>query len=150
MNTNCYLCGNYNIDLLGAGKKAYVDEYLNSLYANGFCSLTNKPTRYSRTSATILDHTFTNKYVTNLNCTTRIIKLDISDHLPTFYIVKYKVDKSNVKLRFSRDTKLFNVDNFYEDISASLHNSLIIPEDNSNAALDKLVKIIKNKIDMLH
>ena len=37
MNTNCYLCGDYNIDFLGAGKKAY--EYLNSLYANGFCSL---------------------------------------------------------------------------------------------------------------
>ena len=43
MNTNCYLCGDYNIDLLGAGKKLYVDEYLNSLYANGFCSLINKP-----------------------------------------------------------------------------------------------------------
>ena len=147
MNTNCYLCGDYNIDLLGAGKKAYVDEYLNSLYANGFCSLINKPTRYSRTSATILDHIFTKKYVTNLNCTTGIIKLDISDHLPTFCTVKCKVDKSNVKPRFSRDTKLFNFENFYEDISASLHNSLIIPEDNPNEALDKLVRMIKNKID---
>ena len=28
-----------------------------------------------------------------------------------------------------------------------MHNSLIIPEDNPNEALDKLVKIIKNKID---
>ena len=44
MNTNCYLCGDYNIDLLGAVKKAYVDEYLNSLYANGFCFPVNKPT----------------------------------------------------------------------------------------------------------
>ena len=58
MNTNCYLCGDYNNDLLGAGKKAYVDEYLNSLYAKGFCFLINKPTRYSRTRATILDHIY--------------------------------------------------------------------------------------------
>ena len=57
------------------------------------------------------------------------------------------MDKSNVKPRFSRDTKLFNFENFYEDIGASLHNSLIIPEDNPNEALDKLVRIIKNKID---
>ena len=66
MNTNCYLCGDYNIDLLGAGKKAYVDEYLNSLYANGFFSLINKPTRYSRTSAIILDHIFRNKYMSQI------------------------------------------------------------------------------------
>ena len=57
------------------------------------------------------------------------------------------MDKSNVKPRLSRDTKLFNFENFYEDISASLHNSLIISEDNPNKALDKQVRIIKNKID---
>ena len=82
-----------------------------------------------------------------MNCTTGIIKLDISDHLPIFCFAKCKVDKSNVKPRFSRATKLFNFENFYQDICASLHNSLMIPEDNPNEALDKLVRIIKNKID---
>ena len=57
------------------------------------------------------------------------------------------MDKSNVKPRFSRDTKLFHFESLYEDISANLHNSLINPQDNPNEALDKLVRIIKNKID---
>jgi len=74
--TPCFLCSDYNIDILSFKKKSYVAVYLNNLYFNGFCSLINKPTRYSRTSATLLDHLFTNKYEMQLNGVTDILKVE--------------------------------------------------------------------------
>ena len=53
------LVGDYNIDLLKHQSISKVCKYLSAIHAKG-CSSINKPTRITETSATLLDHMYTN------------------------------------------------------------------------------------------
>ena len=53
----------------------------------------NKPTRVSKCNATIIDHILTNLFL-NADCSTGIIKIDISDHFPIFLISNEKISEN--------------------------------------------------------
>ena len=76
------ISGDYNVDLLKHEIKQTVNDYINAVHTEGCFNIINKPTRITDTSATLLDHVYTN---VSQNISSRgILTFEILDHLPTF------------------------------------------------------------------
>ena len=82
-----YITGDLNLNLLDYKTNAKVKSYLNIISSHNFIPLVNKPTRVSKYKATLIDHILTNTFINN-NYTTGILKTDISDHFPVFFITQ--------------------------------------------------------------
>ena len=81
--------------------------YLNIFFSNSFIPLINKPTRISKYNATIIDHLLTNTFI-NKNYITGILKTDISDHFPVFFISETELSKTN-QSNFVYKRKITNI-----------------------------------------
>ena len=88
-----YIVGDMNLNLLDHRSNSKVKEYLNIVSQNLLIPLINKPTRVSKSNATIIDHILTNSFL-NTDCSTGIIKIDISDHFPIFLISNEKISEN--------------------------------------------------------
>ena len=84
-NKELVLVGDFNIDLLDFNESKMVQHFVNLMFRHGFISTINKPTRVTRNTATAIDHNITNS-VKNTEFKTVIIKTDISDHFPMFFL----------------------------------------------------------------
>ena len=79
--------GDFNIDLLKYECCNYSNNFFNQLSSSGYMPLITKPTRVTKSTATLIDNIFTN----NANKTghqSGILLNDISDHLPIFTITE--------------------------------------------------------------
>ena len=64
-NMSCYEMGDYNIDLLKHENHLQTTEFINNMHSNSLIPLTYKPTRETKTTAVLIDNTFTNNYNVN-------------------------------------------------------------------------------------
>ena len=80
-----YIVGDLDLKLLDHSTNSKVKDYLNIVFQNLLIPMICKPTRASKSNATIIDHILTNSFL-NTDCFTGIIKIDISDHFPIFLI----------------------------------------------------------------
>ena len=100
----CFLLGDFNLDLFKCETQARTSDFLNILFSCSFYPLINKPTRVTKSSATLIDNIFTN----SVNNTTKsgILFTDISDHFPIFHFsISDKtgpVGPGNVRRLFNR------------------------------------------------
>ena len=62
--------------------------------SHGFLQIVSRPTRVTESSATLIDHVYTNNLKSTHSC--NILTLDISDHLATF--TKMALDSNNVNI----------------------------------------------------
>ena len=62
-----------------------VKDYLNLTFQNVLIPLISKPTRVTKTNATLIDHIVTNDFL-DTDSSTGIVKSDISDNFPIFLI----------------------------------------------------------------
>ena len=85
-----------NIDFLKYSTHTKTEEYQDMLYSNNFLPLITKPTRLSSHTATLIDHIYTNTSI--LQCSAGIATVDISDHLPIFYIANLPMKQQKNKL----------------------------------------------------
>ena len=86
-----YICaGDFNIDLLKYAKHTSTTEFINLLFSCNLFPLISKPTRITKTSATLID----NIYVTNNLTVTHadILYADISKHFPIYAIFPLSID----------------------------------------------------------
>ena len=93
-NHKCFIFGDLNYNLLQHDNNM-VSDLLDIMPDNSFYSLINKPTHITDTSATILDHAWTNLYFENIK--TGVLLHPIFDHLPVltcYYTnqIKHKLD----------------------------------------------------------
>ena len=109
-----YVCGDMNIDLLQCKLKASVKNYKEMLVSLGCLPLIKYPTRISSSSATLIDHIYTNN-VTHVTAT-YIFYEDISEHLPVMLLLKNKTHKITSNNTLIRDTKHFISDEFLMDL----------------------------------
>ena len=84
-NENLYLVGDINNNALDYVNNVEVQKFVNFAFQSSLITLTNKPTRVTRTNATAVDHILTNAFL-NKQIETGIIKTEISDHFPIFLI----------------------------------------------------------------
>ena len=85
-NKICQLMGDLNLDLLKQ------DSYISALidiYSEGFVPVITKPTRITQHSQTLIDHIYTNTDLTTPNYKHKqgILRTDISDYYPVFYLM---------------------------------------------------------------
>ena len=130
INTNhkCFIFGDFNYDLLQIDNK--LNDLLDTMSDNSFYSLISKPTRITETSATILDHVWTNLYSKNIK--TAVLLHPLSDHLPILmcYHTNQIEHKPDNKIRTFNEA---NIKHFQQELENSDMN-LILQETDPNTA----------------
>ena len=88
-NKICQLMGDLNLDLLKQDRHHDTSAFIDIIYSNGFVPVITKPTRITEHSQTLIDHIYTNTDLTTPNYKHRqgILRTDISDHYPVFYLM---------------------------------------------------------------
>lgn len=81
-NSDCYIMGDYNINLLHNNDN--VINYINLFYSYNFFQTIIKPTRVTSHSATLIDHFWTNNM--NNYIKSGILYMSISDHFPVYSV----------------------------------------------------------------
>ena len=76
-----------NLNLHDYNVNAKVKTYVNFFFQNNYIPIISKPTRISKTNATIINHINTNNFP-ETDLKTGILKSDISDYFPVFLISK--------------------------------------------------------------
>ena len=84
----CYLMGDWNINLLSFDTHVDTSSFVDMMYSYGYLPLINRPTRVTKTSASIIDNIFTNEPTASIDSSQGILVTDISDHFPIFHISK--------------------------------------------------------------
>ena len=91
-----FLVGDLNIDSLDYSINTNVRDFFNLIFQNGIFPLINRPTRVTKSSATIIDHVLTNTIIDS-EVQSGIIKTDISDHFAVFALMKTSLVQPNNK-----------------------------------------------------
>ena len=122
-NVLFYLQGDINIDLLNPSAQM-TERYLDCLLPNNIVPCITKPTRITQSSATLIDHV---NIFRPLNQIAKFVDagcllLDISDHLPTFFILKgtsisQKVPQVRPKVRIFSQRNLTQFGNELSEVS---------------------------------
>ena len=128
-----YLTGDLNLNLLDYKTNTKVKSYLNLLYSHSFIPLINKPTRISKHNATVIDHILTNTFI-NEDYLTGIVKTDISDHFPVFFLTKTKLNKTKqTNFVFKRKITDVNLMNFNEALKSVCWDNVLKHTDPDKA-----------------
>ena len=151
VGNKCVILGDFNIDILKL-ESTHTISYLNMLRNDTFHSIIDKPTRVAATSSTLLDHILTNDAISQI--TPGILNSDVSDHFPTFVLIK-NVEKKKVPASensYYRSKTDFNINNFLSDLQEAL-TSLFGSEDdvdhsNLDVLFDRFLRTIKTTIDL--
>ena len=98
---HCVIMGDMNIDLLEFGFHNKTSDYLDNIFSHGFLPTITKPTRISHTSATLIDHIYTNNITTTGK--SGIIITDVTDHFGTFHMTHiFNTLKRAMKIQYYR------------------------------------------------
>jgi len=81
-NKQCYVMGDFNLDLLQYNHHTPTQEFMDALFSFAFFPLIPNPTRLTSYSVTLIDNIFTNNL--SQNVLNGVVLNDLSDHLPVF------------------------------------------------------------------
>ncbi len=81
-NKLCYICGDFNFDLLKHDSDSRINDFLSNFFEHNMFLLVDRPTRITPHSATLLDNIFTNVFANKIKSGIS----DVSDHFPIFQI----------------------------------------------------------------
>ena len=110
--------GDFNIDLLKHESHDQTNDFLSIMYSHSLLPNINKPTRITRTSATLIDNIYSSVSCNTDTDVSGILITDITDHYPIFHINnKHTSQKPNSisKRVFSQR----NIQNFTSCIQAT-------------------------------
>ena len=79
-NKKNYICGDMNIDFLKASSNSAIKSYFDNVRSLGCMPVVLNPTRDIYSSATAIDHVYTNDIQSNCKCS--ILLHDMSNHFP--------------------------------------------------------------------
>ena len=95
-----------------------VSSYINEVYSYGCKLLIDKPTRITHSTASCIDHFYTNDQVNKIKI--GILINDITDHLPLLINIRTHTHKIQPEKYKYRSFKNFDLDLFLEDVSKSM------------------------------
>ena len=118
-----------------------VQSFVNLMFRHGLIPTVNKPTRVRRNTATAIDHIITNSVI-NAEFKTGIIRTDISNHFPIFFIFKCVVDTTEVREEFiyKRNYSGNSIETFKQKLRKVNWNE-IKQSDNANESYAKFSEI---------
>ena len=82
----CIITGNLNYDLLNLGN-THVSNFVELMHENYYFPVINKPTHFSDSSATVIDHIWTNLHSHQIK--SGAILDPLSDHLPVYICIDF-------------------------------------------------------------
>ena len=110
------LIGDLNLDLLKQDRHHDISALIDIIYSNGFVPVITKPTRITEHPQTLIDHIYSNTDLTtpNYKHMQGLLRPDISDHYPVFYLMlkpnSSKNDNENCYI--AREINLTNLAKF--------------------------------------
>ena len=144
-NHQVFIVGDMSIDFLKVGTHSKTKDYLDMLYSSNLLPVITKPTRITSHTATLIDHIYTN--ASTDQTISGIVTMDISNHLPTFCLIRRQIARLKPK-RFFRDYSNFNSEAYLNDIKladwSSILSDLTDLHTKANIFVEKL-KDIANK-----
>ena len=141
------MAGDFNINLLDFEQNKKVQNFLNIMFGHSMMPVINKPTCVTKNTARAIDHIFINSFTTS-KFKTGIIKSDISDHFPIFFVAHYNIHIKETKERFvfRRDLSDISVEKFkYKLRTVSLDS--ITNSSDTNKAYDNFIEIFRSLYD---
>ena len=142
-NKICYICGDFNLDLLKYETELKINEFLTTFFDHNMFPLIDRPTRITSHSATLLDNIFTNVFDNKIK--SGIFVSDITDHYPIYQITSSLSIKSHPdRLKYNRSFSHCNMRSFVNRVELA-DWSHVINENSVNQAytlfVDKLTHI---------
>ena len=114
-----FLAGDFNVNFLDYSRNLIVRDVFNLAFQNSIFPVINRPTRVTKTSATIIDHILISRIIDS-PLHSGIVKTDISDHFAVFCLLKTNFKQSNIKnIIVKRDINKASIAHF-----KSLFNSI--------------------------
>ena len=117
----CYVSGDFNIDLLKYGTINKYAEFLNTLTSLGFLPHVLQPTRITEHSSTIIDNIYGNNFTQETLSDNILIKF--ADHFSQFLSIKKNISKKKNNVVFKRDFSSFVEADFIDDVSIQNWNA---------------------------
>ena len=122
-NKSSMIMGDANVDLLKFQTHVKTNNYIDGIFSHGFLPIISKPTRVTTSSATLIDHIYTNLITSSYH--SGIIINDVADHFGIFCLFhgKSKPSKpSNTKYRsFSTE----NISKFKTKLDGSTFSDVL-------------------------
>ena len=142
---DCFICGDFNIDLLSINENRYVSTFYDILTSMALLPTIVRPTRCTKESQTLIDNIFTNRLY---EFDAGILEADISDHFPIFTLVKNIFSTNNEHETFQyRVVNENNLQKLYNNLSRYQYSDVIDPLD-CNESLKRLNDIILRELDI--
>ena len=110
---NCYLMGDFNIDLFKSESCDYANYFTEQLFTSSFSPLITKASRITHHTATLIDNIFTNNMEQLDDSINGIIFSDISDHLQIVHMFNTNMFGKNARENVNNVTyqRIFNETN---------------------------------------
>ena len=121
------LVGDYNINLLNFGTHTKTNEFIDDLISQGFLPYILKPTRVTDTSATLIDHIYSNHTYTNHD--SGIIFTDLTDHIGVFHITNDTTNKTESTYLYVRQLKDSHIKEFKNILTQTDFSDVLNNED---------------------
>lgn len=128
-NKQCYVMGDFNLDLLQYNHHTPTQEFIDTLFSFAFIPLISNPTRLTSYSATLIDNIFTNNL--SQNVLNGVVLKDLSDHLPVFaYFSGLTLTRDGDNKAFVRKFTDENLPKLNENVSNTNWSSLLDEDPN--------------------
>ena len=137
-NKDIVIVGDMNIDLIKSETHRETSEFLDNMISNDLFPKITLPTRVTHTSATLIDHIYTNNKQHSTIAGT--IKTDISDHFSNFILFKWTPTKSSPKFITYRNCSKIAIENLNKALQETNWTS-ILNNTNVDSAYDKFLDI---------
>ena len=131
----------HNMDLLKASKHKHTQDFLDYNLEQDLLPTITKPTRISRTCASLLDNVFLSRNLQH-SFTSGILEVDLSDHLPCLVVLKDQKNSTKLQkeIKFRKINK-YNIRKLDEDIK-SYHWQSILSNLSTEESFTQLHKVI--------
>ena len=144
-----FLAGDFKINSLDYSRNTIVRDFFNLAYQNSIFPVINRPTRVTKTSATIIDHILTNTIIDS-PLHSGIVKTDISDHFAVSWLLKTNFEQSNIKnVVIKRDIDKASIERFkslFNSIDWNLVTQTSLPNDSYNIFFRKICTNLRSSI----
>ena len=117
-NKLCYICGDFNLDLLKHDSESKINDFLTTFFEHNMFPLIDRPTRITSYSATLLDNIFTNVFDNKIK--SGVFISDITDHFPIFQMTNLlSIKKAPPRASKGRSFTRHNMNAFIHQVEST-------------------------------
>ena len=138
------IMGDFNIDLLKYNSHEKTNDYVDNIFSQGFLPLITKPTRVTSSSATLIDHIYSNDICSN--STSGIVLTDVADHFGIFHCIQSNqtcAKNTHIKKRLFTERNM----SIFKTHLCSMNTNKIIESDCPDDAYNQFITLYKESFN---